>query len=180
MQGVFYVLFKLDVENLANPSGVIQELDYGIDALEIEDTEIVEAAQINPGTINVCVRATLQMDMELQDIQECLDDANYHFDYDDGHQSIKQSEMLGIFEDQTTGTPTVDLIPGEDLFSKPELWPGELGVIINHYTPRIEETNSYQVVREFKEKVEAIGFTFSYGLDGVPFELRRNVWPQHC
>lgn len=177
MRSSVFVQFKLTVENLANARCVVAEMDYDICSKLIADTEIVEAAQMNSKVLRVLVKVILDEDLALADAQELLNEAYYWFSYNDGHQKIIATEMLGIDTEPTMDVHCIEHIPGEDMFETPELWPGELGVVVNHYSGRLEQDGSYSVAREFKEKVEDLGFTFDYGLDAVPFDLRRKVWP---
>lgn len=59
-------------------------------------------------------------------------------------------------------------LEGVDLFESYELQPKALKKIVDKYG----EFFTYHECKEFLKEVEAIGFTFDYGLDGEPFELR--------
>jgi hypothetical protein len=68
--------------------------------------------------------------------------------------------------------------PDEDLFKYPDLLEGKLSDVVDYYSQKLEEGNDYTVIDEFQDKVEPLGFTFDYGLDGVPYDLRKVVWPR--
>jgi hypothetical protein len=56
----------------------------------------------------------------------------------------------------------------EDLFETPELIPFNVLIVLNEITEY-----SYEVCAELLKKIEPLGFTFDYGLDGEPYNLRR-------
>jgi hypothetical protein len=57
-----------------------------------------------------------------------------------------------------------------DLFDIYEMQPDNLKKIVEAYEM---EDNGYDEVKMFLGEVEAIGYTFDYGLDAVPFNLRK-------
>jgi len=177
MQGIYYVQFKLIANTLTAPRALVCDMNYVIDVLEIAESEIIEAVQMSPTVLRVVVKLYLELDMEQSDLEELLQSANYAFHYDDGHQRIESTEMLSVSEEPETNIPAASAVDGEDLFQHPELWPADLGIVVNHYAEKLEEEASYDRIREFKAKVEDLGFTFDYGLDAVPYDLRRKVYP---
>ena len=62
-----------------------------------------------------------------------------------------------------------------DLFQNQEDLPAEVQAIIDHHTRLIEENegDAYVLCRDFQKAMDATDYTFDYGLDGVPFNLRR-------
>lgn len=54
-----------------------------------------------------------------------------------------------------------------------DLLPDEVKSLIAKYDDRFENEDKYQVAREMLAEAEAIGWTFDYGLDGVPFDWER-------
>ncbi len=64
-----------------------------------------------------------------------------------------------------------------DLFDVLEEQPEHLKQIVDHYVELLEvgDGDGYQVCAEFLRAVERIGYTFCYGLDGVPYGLRRSL-----
>ena len=56
------------------------------------------------------------------------------------------------------------------LFEDHESQPPELAKICNKYADH--DGLDYQLCATFLKEVEAIGYTFEYGLDGIPFDLR--------
>jgi hypothetical protein len=64
-----------------------------------------------------------------------------------------------------------------DLFESQDELPAGIRAIINHHMTQIEEgeCDSYAVCRDFKIEMANEGYTFDYGLDGVPFDLRHSV-----
>jgi len=67
--------------------------------------------------------------------------------------------------------------PEIDLFECPDSQPPELRQITEKYGAMVD-FDLYEVCRVFLVEVEAVGFTFEYGLDGVPYDLRVIV-PEH-
>lgn len=61
-----------------------------------------------------------------------------------------------------------------DLFDVSEEQPEPLTHIVEHYAVLLDvgDRDGYQVCAEFLGAVERVGYTFSYGLDGVPYGLR--------
>ena len=60
----------------------------------------------------------------------------------------------------------------EDLFNTPELWSKKLTRILSRYEKRAERGFSYQDLHNMLQECEAVGYTFDYGLDATPFNLR--------
>ena len=61
----------------------------------------------------------------------------------------------------------------EDLFENYEKQPKELSEIVDFYMNKFEEGDyDYQDSQNFLKEVEAIGYTFDYGLDNEPYGLR--------
>lgn len=58
----------------------------------------------------------------------------------------------------------------EDLFNTPEILPQEVRDIIERYE---EMDNSYTMCRNLIEELEPHGYTCDYGLDGIPYELKK-------
>lgn len=56
-----------------------------------------------------------------------------------------------------------------DLFEDYIKQPKELAEIVQRYE---EQELNYETVKEFLGKVNAIGYTFDYGLDAEPYDLR--------
>lgn len=61
-----------------------------------------------------------------------------------------------------------------DLFDVHEQQPESLRVIVDHYVQLLDlgGRDGYGVCAEFLKAVEPVGYTFCYGLDGVPYGLR--------
>lgn len=57
-----------------------------------------------------------------------------------------------------------------DLFEHPELIPAEVQEVLNRYS---EEDQTYDTCRAMLAEVEALGYTFDYYLDAVPFDLKK-------
>ena len=57
-----------------------------------------------------------------------------------------------------------------DLFEQYDQQPPELKKVVDFWQQKEELT--YQDCRDFLSDVEAIGYTFDYGLDAMPFELK--------
>lgn len=62
-----------------------------------------------------------------------------------------------------------------DLFQHQDDLPVVVQTLITNYTRQIEEDegDSYVLCRYFQKALEPHGYTFDYGLDGVPVDLRR-------
>lgn len=61
-----------------------------------------------------------------------------------------------------------------DLFEKYEEQPKELQIICNYWHEiQASKGLNYKECHEFKNQVEAIGYSFSYGLDSEPFYLHK-------
>lgn len=56
-----------------------------------------------------------------------------------------------------------------DLFETPELIPDEIINILN----QLNDNNTYIVCEQVLKQIEPLGFTFEYGLDAEPYNLRR-------
>ncbi|WP_342632769.1 hypothetical protein [Marinobacter alkaliphilus] len=61
-----------------------------------------------------------------------------------------------------------------DLFEYQETLPEDVQAIISQYTDALEsgDDNGYEVCRQFLTEMESRGYTFEYGLDAVPTDLR--------
>lgn len=57
----------------------------------------------------------------------------------------------------------------KDLFKNPELLPTELQTLLNNFA---SQENDYSTCANLLKECEAIGYTFEYGLDAEPFNLR--------
>jgi hypothetical protein len=71
--------------------------------------------------------------------------------------------------------PGYDIDSTEDLFQEQETLPENIQALISHHTNLIEnnEGNGYIHCRDFLLAMEAQGYTFDYGLDGVPYDLQK-------
>lgn len=58
-----------------------------------------------------------------------------------------------------------------DLFEHAEQQPPQLRPIVEKYSA-MDDGDPYAACAAFLEEVEAIGYTFDYGLDGIPVDLR--------
>lgn len=61
-----------------------------------------------------------------------------------------------------------------DLFDQWELQPEVLQEVTSHYGTLLEESerDGAELCREFLSAVEKLGYTFEYGLDCLPYDLR--------
>ena len=57
----------------------------------------------------------------------------------------------------------------KDLFETPELIPHEVQVVLDTFS---EDANSYWELARIQKQVEKLGYTFDYGLDAEPYDLR--------
>lgn len=60
-----------------------------------------------------------------------------------------------------------------DLFQHSEKQPKELKFILDKYNEKIENGLTYEEVKNLEKEVNKIGYTFDYGLDAVPYNLRK-------
>jgi AraC-like DNA-binding protein len=60
----------------------------------------------------------------------------------------------------------------KDLFEHIDTLPESVRVIVEEYNLKLYEMNTYDLCEEFLDKVYKLGYTFDYGLDGCPFNLR--------
>jgi hypothetical protein len=58
-----------------------------------------------------------------------------------------------------------------DLFEHPELIPKEVADIIDTHN---EDADQYKECGRMQKEMEAVGYTFSWGLCGTPYNLRKN------
>lgn len=56
-----------------------------------------------------------------------------------------------------------------DLFEHPETWPAQLLAIFEAYNDK----EDYKHLEQMKKECEAIGYTFDYGLDATPYNLKK-------
>lgn len=56
-----------------------------------------------------------------------------------------------------------------DLFERPELLPEEVNKVINKYS----EIESYVDCKKLVEELNILGYTCEYGLDAVPYDLKK-------
>lgn len=64
----------------------------------------------------------------------------------------------------------VSFMAGIDLFNQLDKLPKEVQAIIEKYSLKDE---NYEVMESFLKEMEAHGYTFEYGLDAIPFGLRK-------
>ena len=61
----------------------------------------------------------------------------------------------------------------KDLFETPELLPTELQELFGQYEEQMCNGFSYQEAAELLFRTENLGYTFEYGLDAEPFNLKK-------
>lgn len=67
-----------------------------------------------------------------------------------------------------------------DLFEQWESLPNDVQNLIDQYNLRLEgNENGYEVCKEFLKDVRKKGYTFEYGLDGIPYNLQKLKKPEH-
>lgn len=57
----------------------------------------------------------------------------------------------------------------KDLFETPHLIPHEVQAVLDTLS---EDANSYWELERIQKQVEKLGYTFDYGLDAEPYDLR--------
>jgi|LakMenE01Jun11ns_1017448.scaffolds.fasta_scaffold9252569_1 hypothetical protein len=60
----------------------------------------------------------------------------------------------------------------KDLFEQIDTLPEAVRTIVEEYSYKLEESNTYKLCEEFLDKMYALGYTFEYGLDAIPYNLR--------
>jgi hypothetical protein len=70
----------------------------------------------------------------------------------------------------TTGHDTQNI---DDLFQSQDTRPRKVQLIIDCDTKAVEEGEGYMLCADFLEEKEAQGYTFVYGLDGLPFDQHK-------
>lgn len=70
---------------------------------------------------------------------------------------------------------THDIDSTTDLFQAQDTLPENIRAIIDYHTTLIENNDGDATLlcREFLADIESHGYTFDYGLDGVPYDLQR-------
>lgn len=58
-----------------------------------------------------------------------------------------------------------------DLFEETEFLPIEVQIILNKYSMR---DNTYENCESMLKEMKELGYTFEYGLDAIPFNLKKN------
>ena len=92
--------------------------------------------------------------------------------------SFDDLDKMGLKELKITSGQIVEKMANggavsEDLFENYEKQPKELAEIVDFYMEKFEEGDyDYQDSQNFLKEVEAIGYTFDYGLDNEPYGLR--------
>jgi hypothetical protein len=57
-----------------------------------------------------------------------------------------------------------------DLFERPEKWPAKLRALIDNYN---QSNQDYQELLSLLNSCEKIGFSFEFGLDSIPYNLKK-------
>jgi hypothetical protein len=74
---------------------------------------------------------------------------------------------------ESFGNPAQHFMNGGDLFENYEEQPEELSEIVDFYMNKFDEGDyDYEDSQKFLSEVEAIGYTFDFGLDNEPYNLR--------
>jgi len=63
--------------------------------------------------------------------------------------------------------------------SAPDKMPTEIEFLMTKYESQFEEGLSYEQCREILKAFEKEGYTFDYGLDACPYDLKRIAKPKH-
>lgn len=68
-----------------------------------------------------------------------------------------------------------------DLFENHESLPEKVQQMISDYTELLESGNGngYTICKSFQADIKKLGYTFEYGLDGVPFNLQESKAPSN-
>jgi hypothetical protein len=69
---------------------------------------------------------------------------------------------------KTTGDKAILIEEIDDLFEYPDLWPENLAKELNS----IGDNTDTEKLKDSLERCKLIGWTFDYGLDGIPYELK--------
>lgn len=60
----------------------------------------------------------------------------------------------------------------EDLFEHMETLPSIVVGVIKKYAAMIDDSADYQTCEKFLDELQPLGYTFDYGLDGIPSNLK--------
>ena len=60
-----------------------------------------------------------------------------------------------------------------DLFENQDLLPKQVKEIVEHYDQLFANESTYKLCLEFQSKLEPLGYSFDWELDGVPFNLQK-------
>jgi hypothetical protein len=61
----------------------------------------------------------------------------------------------------------------KDLFETPELIPANLKEVLEKHEDKAINGFSYEDLKEIQAEIKEIGYTFDYGLDAEPYNLRK-------
>jgi hypothetical protein len=60
----------------------------------------------------------------------------------------------------------------KDLFEQIDTLPESVRAIVEEYNIKLYDNCTYEICEEFLDKVYALGYTFEYGLDACPYNLK--------
>lgn len=64
-------------------------------------------------------------------------------------------------------------LTGLDLFEHPELLPSDVAGTLDAMNDELESSDPYEVCGRYLGELGYAGYTFDYGLDGMPYNLRK-------
>ncbi len=74
--------------------------------------------------------------------------------------------VITILKEMNTNFKLKDM----DLFERPELIPVEVQKVLNTFND--ESGNAYRELERIERELQQLGFTFDFGLDADPYDLR--------
>lgn len=104
---------------------------------------------------------------------------NYSITYfEEKSQSIKEQNFDDFYKAMEWGKENLDNFKCEmineveeiDLFETPENLPDEMKVLLKDFE---KKDNSYTNCKKLLKKCLKLGYTFDYGLDAIPYELKK-------
>jgi hypothetical protein len=78
--------------------------------------------------------------------------------------------QFGDSKEKAQGKGMMKVLEALDGFKNPDLVPAKVNELIENF---VETQGDYEACREILQDVQQEGWTFDYGLDGIPYHLRK-------
>jgi hypothetical protein len=82
----------------------------------------------------------------------------------------KLNEELINIDKNKISNPDDKVVEEIDLFEHPEKLPKQVQAVLNKYS---EDDNTYESLGKMLSEMKPLGYTFEYGLDAVPYDLKK-------